>query len=289
MAFCAQMLVDANNLQDRIVVLHGKVEEVEVPEQVDVIISEPIGFLLVHERMLESYVAARDRFLAPNGLMLPTSGSIIFAPLSDQVVFDEQVAKSVFWETTQFYGVDLSCLKHQARKEHLSQPIVGYISPESLLSHERAEYTINFQSCTIKQMKEFTIPFRFTINKTALCHGFGCWFDAVFNGSLSQVVLSTSPSSPGTHWYQCRLLLREPIAVNRTQTISGEMCFRANEKFSYFITLTVRLDGSQIESTNSINLQDQVYHYLTSPIQPSQPVSNIPTQPAYSGDQQYQY
>jgi histone-arginine methyltransferase CARM1 len=46
-----------------------------VPEKVDIIISEPIGFLLVHERMLESYVVARDRFLKPNGLMMPTTGT----------------------------------------------------------------------------------------------------------------------------------------------------------------------------------------------------------------------
>lgn len=50
--------------------------------QVDVIISEPIGFLLVHERMLESYIVARDRFLKPGGLMMPTTGSIVLAPMT---------------------------------------------------------------------------------------------------------------------------------------------------------------------------------------------------------------
>lgn len=33
-----------------------------------------IGTLLVNERMLESYVIARDRFLTPNGKMFPTLG-----------------------------------------------------------------------------------------------------------------------------------------------------------------------------------------------------------------------
>merc|ERR1712159_306855 len=37
--------------------------------QADIIISEPMGFMLVHERMLESYIAARDRFLKPSGTM----------------------------------------------------------------------------------------------------------------------------------------------------------------------------------------------------------------------------
>lgn len=37
------------------------VENAELPEKVDIIISEPIGFLLVHERMLETYIVARER------------------------------------------------------------------------------------------------------------------------------------------------------------------------------------------------------------------------------------
>eukprot|EP00952_Eustigmatos_sp_NYUAD-ZCMA_P003100 13491-Eustigmatos_ZCMA.PRE.1 len=69
-------------------------------------------------------------------------------------------------------------------------------------------------------------------------HGLGCWFDIEFRGSTSTVVLSTSPDSPGTHWYQCRLLLPEPIAVNRTQTVSGTLRFDANDSYSYELKLT---------------------------------------------------
>jgi histone-arginine methyltransferase CARM1 len=37
-----------------------------------------LGTLLVNERMLESYVIARDRFLAPDGKMFPTTGRYIW-------------------------------------------------------------------------------------------------------------------------------------------------------------------------------------------------------------------
>ena len=57
---------------------------------------------------------------------------------------------------------------------------------------------------------------------------------------------------------KCRLLLRNPIAVNRGQTVSGSLVFEANSKFSYFIHLTARLDGTDITSQNRINLHDQV-------------------------------
>ena len=44
----------------------GKVEEVEVPEKVDTIISEPMGYMLFNERMLESYLHAK-KWMKPEG------------------------------------------------------------------------------------------------------------------------------------------------------------------------------------------------------------------------------
>lgn len=61
-----QVLVKSNNLTDRIVVIPGKVEEVSLPEQVDIIISEPMGYMLFNERMLESYLHAK-KYLKPSG------------------------------------------------------------------------------------------------------------------------------------------------------------------------------------------------------------------------------
>lgn len=74
------------------------VEDIELPEKVDIIISEPIGFLLVHERMLETYIVARDKFLKPSGLMMPTVGDIVLSPYTDEALFNEQVQKTVFWQ-----------------------------------------------------------------------------------------------------------------------------------------------------------------------------------------------
>ena len=39
----------------------------------DVLVSEPMGTLLVNERMLETYLYARDNFLKPGGRMFPVS------------------------------------------------------------------------------------------------------------------------------------------------------------------------------------------------------------------------
>ena len=40
--------------------------QIDVPEQVDVIVSEPMGYMLYNERMLETYLHAK-KWLKPEG------------------------------------------------------------------------------------------------------------------------------------------------------------------------------------------------------------------------------
>lgn len=93
---------------------------------------------------------------------------------------------------------------------------------------------------------------------TAIMHGIGGWFDINFLGSQENVVLSTAPECPGTHWYQCRLLFSEPIAVNKGQTVIGELHFTANASYSYFIDIVASIDGTSVITQNRVNLKDQV-------------------------------
>jgi histone-arginine methyltransferase CARM1 len=268
----ARKLLEANGLGDRITVIQGKVEEVDLPEQADVIISEPMGFLLIHERMLESYIIARQRFLKPGGLMFPTRGTIHAAPFSDPTLHAEQSEKVAFWRTTDFFGLDMTPLLEDARKDHFGQPVVGFVDPASLLSPLTATAAIDFAGDAPDSLHLITLPFSFTASRTALCHGLAAWFDVAFCGSTEEVKLCTGPSSPGTHWYQTRILLKDPVAVNAGQRLQGELVCRANARYSYDCTLRIQLAGSEastgdgraIESSTGCSLADQMYSYGTS-------------------------
>lgn len=77
MAKHCRALAEGNpRLRDVVVVVQGKVEEAELPEPADVLVSEPMGTLLFNERMIESYLIARDRFLRrPSGRDAPRTGT----------------------------------------------------------------------------------------------------------------------------------------------------------------------------------------------------------------------
>lgn len=249
----------------RIVVVKGKVEDVTLPERVDVIISEPLGFLLVHERMLEALVTARERFLKPGGRVFPTTASIHVLPVTDQALWNEQAAKASFWRSCDFYGVDLSELHDEALDEYFGQAVVGYFSIENTLAEAPCVKRFDFESLTVKQLRAFEIHLDFIATKTAIVHGLGCWFDANFLGATERLTLSTGPNSPGTHWYQCRLLFRHPIAVNATQRLVGKMSATVNDRLSYDLDVCLTLDGTAIQTQQTIRLDDQMYHYLQSP------------------------
>ena len=61
-----QILVQSNCLSEQIRVLEGEVEEVSAPEMVDVIVSEPMGYMLLNDRLMERFLQAR-KWLKPNG------------------------------------------------------------------------------------------------------------------------------------------------------------------------------------------------------------------------------
>lgn len=92
------------------------------PPQVDVIISEPMGTMLVNERMLESYVYAR-RWLREGGIMFPSIGRLYMAPFTDEFLYMELVNKAMFWQQQSFFGVNLAPLCERAMRECFSQPV----------------------------------------------------------------------------------------------------------------------------------------------------------------------
>lgn len=90
-------------LADRLAPVHSKMEDVtpnllDGNAMVDTIVSECLGVLLVHERMCESFIDARDRLLKPGGAMFPSAGTICFAPIEDKVIWDETANKARFWQ-----------------------------------------------------------------------------------------------------------------------------------------------------------------------------------------------
>lgn len=58
--------------------------------QVDIIISEWMGYFLLRESMLDSVLLARDKYLAPGGALYPSHARLFLAPIRTHVA-DQRV------------------------------------------------------------------------------------------------------------------------------------------------------------------------------------------------------
>ena len=258
MAENARRLVAANGLSDRIEVIQAKVEDLELPEKVDVIISEPMGVLLIHERIMEVYALARKRWLKPGGKMFPSKGQIFFAPFTDDNLYSNYVKKTRFWKNEAFYNVNLSSLAETSREHFVSRPFVGPVSPEVLVA-EPSSLEVDFTTIEPEAYDYLEAPFNFTATRTCLLHGLAGWFDVHFEGTNFLGHLCTSPSSPATHWHQLRFLFQEPVAMNCGQEFSGVARMKANSQRSYNVLIEGSLKGTDVSVRQEFHLQNQQY------------------------------
>lgn len=107
----ATKLIEENGLSDRIKVIKKKAEELIVLEdlpQVDIIISEWMGYCLLYEGMLPSVLYARDHFLVKGGLIFPERAKIFVAGVNDQAY---KFYNDLFYQKEHNpYGVSLQAL-----------------------------------------------------------------------------------------------------------------------------------------------------------------------------------
>ncbi|EOD23765.1 hypothetical protein EMIHUDRAFT_116225 [Emiliania huxleyi CCMP1516] len=172
-----QTMVEAHGLADTVTVLRERVE------QVDVIVSEWMGYFLLRESMVESAAASPARVVARLGRR----------------------------------GLTVAAYEREHHEYAFSEAWQG-ILPASLLRDEpQVLLEADMHSVTHAQFFDWQTEVQFAPpHADEPQHGLCGWFDVRFCGSESQpahecVELDTSPEAPPTHWAQTTLLLERPL------------------------------------------------------------------------------
>ncbi|KAI3731761.1 hypothetical protein L1987_62950 [Smallanthus sonchifolius] len=259
-ALQANEVVKANKLSDRVIVLHGRVEDVQIDEEVDVIISEWMGYMLLYESMLGSVIIARDRWLRPGGLILPSIAVLYMAPVTHPNRYAESVD---FWRNV--YGIDMSPILPLAKQCAFEEPSVETISGENVLTWPHVVKHVDCYTITVKELESVTASFKFQSMMRAPFHGFAFWFDVEFSGpanasapsSVDQsiktnpfvghrrkranpvdaLVLSTAPEDPPTHWQQTMVYFYDPIDIEQDQIIDGSVTLTQSKENARFMNI----------------------------------------------------
>ncbi|KAF0306644.1 putative protein arginine N-methyltransferase 6 [Amphibalanus amphitrite] len=206
---------ERNGFGDVVRVVHGRIEDVTLPEQADVIVSEWMGFYLLHESMLDSVIVGRDRFLAPDGVMFPDVARLYACPSTLAAFHCDQLQ---CWSRP--YGLDLTAVGEAARRSMQQAPQVLDTHPEELLAAPELVLELHLQYVTAEELAAVTCRRFVTVTRPGPYRGLCLWFECQFpDGSR----LDTAPRAPSTHWRQTAVVLPTDYPLEVDTVIGWEL------------------------------------------------------------------
>lgn len=231
MADMAQEIVKANNFSNVITVMKGKIEDIDLPvSQVDIIISEWMGYFLLYENMLNTVLYARDKWLVPNGLVLPDKAALYLTAIEDAEYKEDKIE---FWNNV--YGFDMSCI----RKQSMMEPLVDTVDQNQIVTNCQLLKTMNISKMTAGDAS-FTAPFKLVAERDDYIHALVAYFDVTFSVCHKMTGFSTGPKSRNTHWKQTVLYLEDVLTICQGESLVGSMTVAQNKKNPRDVDITLK-------------------------------------------------
>ena len=184
----ARALAAANNA--RVEVVHGASDDVRLLRVVDVLISECLGLAGLGGAMIGAVKRARDRWLKPGGLVIPTRVRVLAAPVEDP----EADALVHCWDEARVAGVRLDVLG-----AHVGHNLyIASFTDRHLLAPPVEVCGTDLQAGPLEDAVTGTAMA--TTTRPGTLHGWALWFEADLADDL---VLRTGPLDAPTVWEQC--------------------------------------------------------------------------------------
>lgn len=221
----AKLLAEKNGFSDKIIFHNSDSRDIELPEKADVIVSELIGHLAFEEGMAETIPDARERFLKPQGALIPSFVSLHAALVCEREIYPKYIDS---WGST--CGIDYSVMREQA----VQSAFITDISERDLLSKSEEIFSVDFTQSGLGTV-DVTPTYR--VLRHGIVNGIALWFDA---NLAPNTRLSSGPWTK-THWKQCFIPFAEPtkVSANENFEINIKLNFRetTHDKFSVDVTL----------------------------------------------------
>jgi len=235
----AMEIVRENKLEDRIHLLKGRIEDLQLPvDKVDVIISEWMGYFLLFEGMLDSVLYARDKHLAPGGAVLPNKCSLHMVAISDTEKHGRLVS---CWDN--MYGFSMSCMK----RDVIHEANVELVNREAVITDTALIKEFDLMTCARDDV-DFKSTIKLQVTKagpiTALVGFFDSFFD--LEQLKHKVSFSTGPSGTATHWRQTVFYLTQPVAAEVGAVLEGTIHCRRKRRDPRALVVTIEMFGQNL-------------------------------------------
>jgi protein arginine N-methyltransferase 1 len=188
-----------NGCEDRIRFIQDLSTAIQLPEQVDVLVSDLRGILPLFQSHLPSIIDARKRFLRSGGIQIPGRDVVKMVPVEVPNVYTKKIAG----HHPNAYGVNL---EHASNYACNIRRRVG-LKADCMLSEPRCWSTFDYSTIeSIHHSQSMT----WTVARNGICHGLAGWFDAeLFDG----IGYSNAPGMPETIYGQMFFPWLRPVPV----------------------------------------------------------------------------
>jgi len=217
----AKTIVKANNMENDITLIKGKVEEVVLPvEKVDIIISEWMGYCLLYESMLDTVIYARDKWLATGGSLFPDRAALYITAIEDREYKEEKIN---WWDNV--YGFDMSAIRNVA----LNEPLVDVVEAKQVVTDSCRVKEIDLNKVKVEDLN-FSAPFHIRARRNDYVHAFVAYFTVEFSACHKRTGFSTGPESRYTHWKQTVFYMPNSMTIQYNEVISGQFTVKQNAR-----------------------------------------------------------
>jgi len=193
MAPIIEALAKANGFEDIIQVHHCRAEDFQLDHKVELIVSEWMGYFGLAERMFESVLDVRDRFLTEDGRMVPDRFRLKLFPIQDEGL--HQVHGPGSWDEP-IYGFDFSPLAEYEYGELTTT--APTILPSGALGPHVSLVDLDLEVCSAEDFF-FDEKINLPIECTGQVQGIGGYFEVDLS---PENILTCAPEAPATHWRQ---------------------------------------------------------------------------------------
>ena len=215
-AVLAQELAAANGLAEVIEVIQGDVMDVELPERVDVIVSEWLGGFGIDEGMLPPVIAARERWLKTGGAMIPRS-----ATAWTGLVHDRYLYETVAFLQDDPYGLKLDKLVEMTVNEISYSGTFRHLSAGDIRSEPARLWTTDANLITLEQAQApHVAETQLHVTDQGTANALALWFSAELAPGVS---LSIAPGDPPTHWGMTTAPLRSPVELKADMVVRARV------------------------------------------------------------------
>lgn len=226
----AEAICKQNGFQDKVIFYNDWSTHIDLPEPVDVIISETIGNLGLEEGILGWLMDAKKRFLAPSGQIIPLSIELLMAP-TENPEYHEDVN---IWNQEQ-YSLDFS----PARSLAVNNLHWAELMPNQFLSEPASLIKIELDKveCT-----DFCGSTTYVVQRDGCFHGFGGWFSAELDRNLT---ITNAPPNQVPSWNQVFFPIEHPLQLLAGDHLCLEVNVRDNaEHWEWQVMAEVSNNGS---------------------------------------------